>query len=662
MCQVLLFAGTTEGYEIADYLERHGISTHVCVATEYGRKGLEESPTRRVSARRLDAEAMEALIRKENISLVVDATHPYAREVTANCRKACERTDAAYLRLLRQTQTQTDAAGTVYVDSVEAAVDYLTGTAGNILVTTGSKELKKFAALPGYQERLYARVLSLASVVEECRNLGLEGRHLICMQGPFSRELNQAMLNQYECRYLVTKETGSQGGFQEKEEAALACGCTLVVIGRPVQEEGLSLSACRDFLAGKFQVQPQRQISLVGIGMGSQDTMTGAAQKAIRGAQLLIGAKRMAEAVARPGQDCWHAYEPEKIRDYLREHPGYERIAIAMSGDTGFYSGARKLTDVLEGDVEVICGISSVAYFMSKIKKAWDDIIITSAHGKACNLVQLIRQNRGVFAILGTGDGVSRLAQKLCACGMGQVRLYVGERLSYPEEKIFSGTAEELTGYEGDALCVVYSENTRFLRQTATHGIADHAFLRGKAPMTKEEIRSVSLSKLGLYRDSVCYDVGAGTGSVSIEMALRAVDGRVYAIEKQEEAVNLLKENKRRFGADNLEIVEGFAPQALEGLKAPTHAFIGGSSGGLKEIVKCLLDKNPQVRVVINCITLETVARALDTLKECGCENQEIVQITAARSRSVGPYHMMTGENPITIISFGKETKEEAGS
>ena len=165
-------------------------------------------------------------------------------------------------------------------------------------------------------------------------------------------------------------------------------------------------------------------------------------------------------------------------------------------------------------------------------------------------------------------------------------------------------------------------------------------------------MRTVSLSKLELTEESVCYDVGAGTGSVSVEMALRAHQGAVYAIEKKEEAVQLLEENKRKFGADNLEIIRGLAPEAMEELPAPTHAFIGGSSRNLKQIVKLLIEKNRQVRIVINCITLETVTEALQTAKEFAFGENEIVQLNASRSKAVGRYHMMMGENPIYIITL----------
>lgn len=175
--------------------------------------------------------------------------------------------------------------------------------------------------------------------------------------------------------------------------------------------------------------------------------------------------------------------------------------------------------------------------------------------------------------------------------------LYVGENLSYENEKIFVKPASELTEYKGDPLSVICAVNENAGTHLETHGIRDEEFIRGKAPMTKEEVRTVSLSKLRLTADSVCYDVGAGTGSLSIEMALRAHQGQVWAIEKKEDAVELIHRNKVKFAADNLEIVEGLAPEALKDLPTPTHAFIGGSSGNLKEIVKLLLEKNPQVRL-----------------------------------------------------------------
>lgn len=656
MYKAIVFAGTTEGYALCEFLAENRVSVYACAATEYGGSLLQENEFLHVSAGRLKTEDMEELFRKENPEIVLDATHPYAAEVTKNIRTACESAGVLYQRILRPEGEKNSEA--IYVESTEEAAAFLSGTEGNIFLTTGSKELAKFTGIPDYKERLFARVLSIPSVIRSCAELGIEGKHLIGMQGPFSAEINEAMLRQFQCSYLVTKDTGLAGGFPEKMEACQRCGVTPVIIGRPLKEEGLSLQDARVFLSKMFGFTLSQKISLVGIGMGAEKTLTLEGKKALNEAELLIGAKRMTEAVQKPGQMVFHEYRSEKIVEYIREHPKYRTVAIALSGDVGFYSGAKKLINQLDGNVEVICGISSVVYFMSKIGLSWDDAKIVSAHGRNCNLISLICHNPKVFSILGTEDGVAVLASRLVYYGMGDVTLYVGENLSYENEKIFHDKAANLTEYRGDALSVVTACNEKATPMSAVHGISDGEFLRGKAPMTKEEVRTVSLSKLRLSEDSVCYDVGAGTGSVSVEMALRAWMGQVYAIEKKEDALALLKENKKKFAVDNLVIIPGVAPEAMTELPAPTHAFIGGSSGNMQDIINLLLEKNPKVRIVINCITLETVTEAMNAIRDFGLEDVDIVQLAAARSKSIGRYHMMMGENPIYIISCSGRGEE----
>ena len=651
MCKVIVFAGTTEGREIAEFLDRKGIPAHICVATEYGEQLLQGGQNLEISHERLSAEEMELLIKEKKCEMVIDATHPYAAEVTINIKKACEAAEVSYIRVLRENQENRNSGDCLYADSVEDAVALLEHTKGNILATTGSKEAGKYTALTDYENRLFLRVLSLPDVVKQCKDLGFQGKNLICMQGPFSEELNIAMLRQWNCKYLVTKMSGATGGFQEKIDAARTCGCIPVIIGRPLKESGMSVNECKRVLCQKFSLKSQAKISLVGIGMGSAETRTEEASRAIREADLLIGARRMIDSCREFGKDCYIEYDSQKIAQYLAEHPEYEKVAVLLSGDPGFNSGAKKLLDVLGDQVKVISGISSASYFMSRIQKSWDDVLITSAHGKHTNLVSLIKRNKKVFSILGTRDGIQNLAQEMAALGLNRAQLYTGECLSYPDEKIRKGAPEDFLNYEADPLSVVYVENPDAQKEYVTHGIPDTEFLREKVPMTKEEVRTVSLSKFHLEEDSVCYDVGAGTGSVSIEMASRAWNGKVYAIEKKALAVELLKKNREKFAVKNLEIIEGTAPEALENLEPPTHAFIGGSSGNMETILRLLLEKNPSVRIVINCIALETVSETLQCLKKLPVKEEEILQISVSKGKSVGNYHMMMGENPIYIIS-----------
>lgn len=652
MNKAIVFAGTTEGYELCRFLSEHKVLVYACTATGYGGRCLEENQFLKVYSSRMDQKKMLEFIDKERPDIVLDATHPYAEMVTENIQTACRSAQVDLIRVLRNQGEKSTAA--VYVENTEEAVAYLKETKGNILLTTGSKELRIFTKLPDYKERLYARVLSLPSVMDTCRELGIEGKHLLGMQGPFSIELNQAMLRQYDCAYLVTKDSGAEGGFQEKMDAALMCGVIPVVIGRPKAEEGMSMLQCKRELIRIFGIHAKPHVSLLGIGMGSKDTLTIQGQKVLKEANLLIGASRMIEAVRLPHHHVLCEYRSGEIAQYIKDHPEYEKIVVALSGDVGFYSGAKGLLKLLEGEAEteLVCGISSVSYFMAKAGLSWDDAVLKSAHGRKANLISLARYHKKVFAILGKQDMVAELARDLCAYGMEEVFLYIGENLSYEEETIISRPAKELTSYHTGPLCVVCICNENPQPFYATHGILDQEFIRGKAPMTKEEVRTVSLMKLKLLEDSVCYDIGAGTGSVSVEMALRSHQGLVYAIEKKEEAVQLLKENKQKFVVPNLIVINGNAPRAMESLEPPTHAFIGGSSGNMKEIIECLLAKNKEVRIVANCITLETVTELLKILKQYDFLERDIVQLNVARTKKAGPYHLMTGENPIYIFTF----------
>lgn len=655
MSKIVVFAGTAEGRQIAEFLDRNGVAARVCVATEYGESLLPAGGRLTVSHDRLNEEQMEALFAGD-CELVVDATHPYAAAVTDNIRRACLKTRTEYVRLLRESESW-EASEVIEADSVADAARILCGTEGNILATTGSKELEAYTVIPDYTRRVFARVLSLPEVVRSCGEFGFVGQHLICMQGPFSRELNVALMRQYNIRYLVTKESGKNGGFPEKLAAAREAGAKLVVVGRPLREEGYTLSRCRRFLTERLGISPRRRISLVGIGPGSPETMTQEALQTIREAELLIGARRMTEAAAAPGQEVFCAYRPDEIKACIDSHPEYEKIAVVLSGDVGFFSGAKKLLAVLGGEVKILPGISSLVSFCAKLGIPWEDVRPFSIHGKDENLVGHVRRHARVFAILGAADGVAGLCEKLHEYGMDDVRLAVGERLSYPDEKITQGYARDFLNIKTDPLCVVYLENPGAAGRAVTHGIPDEAFIRDKIPMTKEEVRTVSVAKLRLCADSVVYDVGAGTGSVSVEMALAVPGGRVYAVEKKAAAVELIKKNKVRFGTDNLTVVEGTAPEALDGLPAPTHAFIGGSSGNLREITALLLAKNPSVRIVINAITLETVEEALAVMREFPVTDTEVTALSVSRAKEVGSYHMMMGQNPVYVFAFSGEGK-----
>lgn len=247
---VAVFAGTVEGRRLCELLSAAVRPARAFVATEYGGELIEGLPGIDVRVGRLDALAMGGAI--AGCSLVVDATHPYAVEASGNVRAAAKAAQIPYLRLVRpSTLSEGDAkdegesyAGTIaaIVPDAVSAARYLEGVEGDVLLTTGSKDLPAYAAADGLAQRCWPRVLPDENTVRVCRELGFPESHVICMQGPFAKDLNVAMLRHCAARWLVTKDTGCAGGFPQKLEAAREAGARVVLIGRPdPDEEGLSL-------------------------------------------------------------------------------------------------------------------------------------------------------------------------------------------------------------------------------------------------------------------------------------------------------------------------------------------------------------------------------------------------------------------------------------
>ncbi len=662
--KIAVFAGTTEGRILASRLAGSQASVDVFVATEYGKEEIPKTENLHVHDGRVDEIQMEELFREKKYDLILDATHPFAVVVTKNIREAAEKTGTPLLRILRDKISNASDCRIVTVENIKAAVDFLKTTEGSVFVTTGSKELSAFLDLPGWETRVYARVLSMPEVVKTCADMGFYGSHLIAMQGPFAEDLNVAMMKAVHAKWMVTKESGKAGGFEEKVSAAKKAGVGLVVIGRPV-EEGISLAEGIAYLEEHFALgslaenSEKRQVFLIGTGPGSESYLTGEAKKRLDECDLIVGASRCVRQLENFHKPVFEGYQPEKIADYLDAHPEAKVICGAMSGDTGFYSAAEKLGAVLElrGDyaVEVVPGISSVGYFFAKIRRSWDHARLFSMHGQAANFASELKRSGCAFILGGGADFYEKICEQLMALGMQETKLFVGENLTLKDEQIFEATPEGLKDQKAPSLAVLYAE-WNGVRRPLSHGLSDEAFTRGNVPMTKMEVRTISVAKLKLTENSVLYDVGAGTGSVSVECAGLSDSVKVYAVEKNPDAVELLHENRKKFALTNLEIIAGTAPEALEDLPSPTHVFIGGSSGKMEEVIASCLKKNPETRFVVNLITPESLAAVLEAAKTLPVTEPDLLTLTAARSKKVGSSHLMMGQNPVWIVTFEGKT------
>lgn len=396
-------------------------------------------------------------------------------------------------------------------------------------------------------------------------------------------------------------------------------------------------------------------IYIIGMGTGHSGTLTADALEALKSADTLIGAARLLENLPDGCSPDRHAATAAKdIIDIIESKLNNDSICslcVLMSGDTGFYSGTAKLLQALEGrEVMVLPGVSSVSYFAARLKRTWQDWKLVSAHGKEIDATSIVRDHGETFFLTGGMLTVPCICRQLVKAGLGHITVTVGENLGGPEERISLGTAEEFTQMETGVLAVMLADNPA-PRKTVSCGLSDEEFIRGDVPMTKREVRSVILSKLRLCRTNILYDVGAGTGTVSVEAALLLGGGHVYAFERSGDGCRLIGENARRHHAGNLTVVRGAAPDAFAGYPAPDAVFIGGSGGRLKGILETVLSMNPGVRLVVSAVTLETLAEAAQLFARLPIKNTEIVQISVSRADRLGAYHLMTAQNPVFIIS-----------
>ena len=398
-----------------------------------------------------------------------------------------------------------------------------------------------------------------------------------------------------------------------------------------------------------------KKVTIVGIGTG-RDTLTLEAINAIESAEVILGAQRLLDMVSGFCKDATKRLYPYYLpKDTVNAIPteDADRFVVLVSGDSGFYSAATKLGEALcMYELRFVPGISTVNAFFARVKLPWQNTAFVSAHGRETDVPGYVRRNRMSFCL--TGNNVREIGAALVRAGLGHVKTHVGENLGTELERLYETSAGRLTSAGCPSLTVLLFQNDAF-DDSAPTGLPDVRFARLEGiPMTKSETRAVVMSKLQLRPSCICWDIGAGTGSVTVEMALSAYHGHVYAIERREAALPLIENNCASFHVGNVTPVCGSAPGVLEQLPAPAAVFIGGSGGEIENIISAVLNKKLDARIVIAAVTIETVSLALAAFKATGLE-PEITQISAARGKRAGELHLMEAQNPVTILCAGGE-------
>ena len=390
-------------------------------------------------------------------------------------------------------------------------------------------------------------------------------------------------------------------------------------------------------------------VTLIGMG-ASADTLTAEAREALGRAELVAGAQRLLDAL--PAGVTAERVPAVRPADVLAAVAGAQNAAVLYSGDTGFYSGAAGLLARLKEagiPARVLPGLSSVQMLAAALGRPWQDWKLVSAHGRPCDPVAAVCGGQPAFFLTGTGEsGPAALCAQLAAAGLGTLPVTVGENLGLASRRIFAGTAAGAAGERFGPLAVLLAEPA-FRLPARTPGWPDETFVRAEGvPMTKRAVRAQVLAQLALCPGETVWDVGAGTGSVSLEMAYANGGAPVWAVERLPEACAVLEENRRRLGGWNVRPVSGEAPAALAGLPAPDAVFIGGTRGRLGPILDAALAANPAARIGLTAIALETLAAALDACAARGLE-AEITQIAAAHA--AGRPHLLRAANPVFVIT-----------
>jgi precorrin-6Y C5,15-methyltransferase (decarboxylating) len=393
------------------------------------------------------------------------------------------------------------------------------------------------------------------------------------------------------------------------------------------------------------------KVRVIGAGPGGEGCLTGEAREAVGRANIVYAAERhahLAGGKAKPLEPLERALEEMRSQWALGA-----KIAVLVSGDPALYSLLPALSRAFgRENLTVVPGFGALQALCAALKEPWQDAAVLSAHGRELSesrLAHAVRTHERVFLFCDRNHNPAWLCAALRENGVSGVEIAVGERLSYPDERVVSGTLEAVEGEVFDPLCLARVLNPRPVKGLPPIGIPDDEFTRGKTPMTKKEIRALAVAALRLQPDSVVWDVGAGTGSVSVECARQCPEGQVFAIERDKEALSLIHENAKKFFATNLTIVSGSAPEALSGLSSPTHVFLGGSGGGMGAILGHIEGLGVPVRLAATAVTLESAHFLCGRLS--AWKDFEAAQVAVSRLERAGASHLFRAQNPVFLFS-----------
>jgi precorrin-6Y C5,15-methyltransferase (decarboxylating) len=415
-------------------------------------------------------------------------------------------------------------------------------------------------------------------------------------------------------------------------------------------------------------LMPKNKVHIIGVAPDGASSLLPQAHRLVNRAEIVFGGKRLlALFPSLTGEKITIGNNLAEVTDLIKRNLGQKRMVVLASGDPNFYGIASYLTEKLGKDtVEIIPNVSAMQLAFARIKESWEEAVFVSVHSRPIeDIVETVRSNHKVGIFTDDEHTPATIARVLREYGVDGYQAYVCQNLGEKDEKVIETDLPGLCQMKSSPLNTLIllrvppKKPVRALYRRCL-GIPDKEFhqRRPKAGLiTKQEVRAVSLAKMRLNDESVLWDIGAGSGAISIEASFLIRKGRIYAIEKNDADVAIIKKNLRKFPAPNVEVVQTFAPEGLGKLPDPTTVFIGGSGGRMKEILDVVCHRlKPGGRIVINIVSLENLSTAVNALKARGFVT-DVTLVNIARSTNIMEFTRFEALNPVFVVTAVK--KEE---
>ncbi|MGA2152113.1 MAG: precorrin-6y C5,15-methyltransferase (decarboxylating) subunit CbiE [Geobacteraceae bacterium] len=401
---------------------------------------------------------------------------------------------------------------------------------------------------------------------------------------------------------------------------------------------------------------PQEKIYLIGAGIAGWEGFSAKALEVIDKAEVLIGHQRHLDIFPDYPGEKQPLEDLSMMLDYLKTTD--KRVVVLGSGDPNFFGVARFLLRNLHKDrIEIFPNVTSIQYAFARIKEPWDDAIFVSVHGRGLKgAIDRIVAAEKAAVLTDSTNTPAMIARELVHRGAEGYDAWLCEDMGTPAEKFTKTDVRGLAELQASPLNILILIKTwePNLEHYPVIGIDDEEFATAKKLITKQEVRAVTLGKLKLQDDLVMWDIGAGSGSVSIEASNLMPNGKIYALEKNPQYIVFVRGNLKKFVARNVVLIEAYAPEGLDDLPDPDRVFIGGSGGMLEDIIDAV-DKRLKSDgvIVLNAVTLDTLTKAVEFLEDHGY-TVEVTCVNIAKTRGLTEFKMFEAHNPVYIIAAWK--------